>query len=157
MKKEGYVFDEHITVDGGHGRIETRRSVTTSDIGWLYDKENWPGLKSLGMIESTREVNGETSYETRYYISSLDGSAQLFGDSVRKHWGIENSVHWVLDIAFRENESRIRKVFGPENFSAIRHIALNLLKENKNFKGSMNSKRLNAAMNKQYLQDVVFG
>jgi len=157
MKKEGYVFDESTTVNGGHGRIETRRNVTTSDIDWLYDKENWPGLQSLGMVESTRKANGETSYEKRYYISSLDCSAQLFGDSVRKHWGIENSVHWVLDIAFREDESRIRKGFGPENFAAIRHIALNLLKENKSFKGSMKSKRLNAAMNKQYLQDVVFG
>lgn len=157
MKKEGYVFDEDTTVDGGHGRIETRRNVTTSDIDWLHDKEKWHGLKSLGMVESTREINGEISYEKRYYISSLDTSAQLFGDSVRKHWGIENSVHWVLDIAFREDESRIRKGFGPENFAAIRHIALNLLKENKSFKGSMKSKRLNAAMNKRYLQDVVFG
>ncbi len=156
MKKEGYCFDEHKTVDGGHGRIETRRNVTTCDIDWLDDKGNWPGLKSLGMVESTREVNGKVSVERRYYISSLDCAAQVFGDSVRSHWGIENSLHWVLDIAFREDESRIRKGFGPENFAAIRHIALNLLKENKSFKGSIKSKRLNAAMDTQYLEDVMF-
>ena len=156
MEKDGYVFDEHTTVDGGHGRVETRRYVMTSDIGWLDGKGSWSGLKSLGMVESTREVNGESSHEKRYYISSLECCAQVFGDAVRKHWGIENSVHWVLDIAFREDESRVRKGFGPENFAAIRHIALNLLKDNKDFKGSIKSKRLNAAMDPQYLEDVMF-
>lgn len=157
MKKQGYAFDDYRTVDGGHGRIETRRYVVTSDIDWLESKEDWSGLKSLGMVESTREVNGESSFEKRYYISSLDSSAQVFGDAVRSHWGIENSVHWVLDIAFREDESRIRKGYAPENFAAIRHIALNLLRENKSFKGSVKSKRLNAAMDPQYLEDVMFG
>lgn len=156
MKKEGYCFDEYEAVDGGHGRIETRRNVITCDIAWLDDKENWPGLKSLGMVESFRDVDGKVSFDRRYYISSLDGSAQVFGDSVRSHWGIENSLHWILDIAFREDESRIRKGFGPENFAAIRHIALNLLKENKSFKGSIKSKRLNATMDTQYLEDVMF-
>jgi predicted transposase YbfD/YdcC len=75
---------------------------------------------------------------------------------VRSHWGIENSVHWVLDIAFREDENRVRKGFAPENFAAIRHIALNLLRNNKTFKGSLKTKRLNAAMDKDYLEDVVF-
>lgn len=157
MEKEGYTFDEYTTVDGGHGRVETRRYVMTSDIEWLDGKDDWPGLKSLGMVESIREVNGKTSHETRYYISSLDCCAQVFGDAVRSHWGIENSVHWILDIAFREDESRIRKGFGPENFAAIRHIALNLLKENKSFKGSIKSKRLNAAMDPNYLEEVMFG
>lgn len=157
MTKQGYTFDEYTTVDGGHGRVETRRYVMTSDIEWLDGKENWPGLKSLGMVESTREVNGKTSHEIRYYISSLDCCAPVFGDAVRSHWGIENSVHWVLDIAFREDESRIRKGFGPENFAAIRHIALNLLKDNKSFKGSIKSKRLNAAMDPKYLEEVMFG
>lgn len=157
MKDDGYTFDEYTTVDGGHGRIETRKYVMTSDIDWLEAKADWPGLKSLGMVESTREVNGESSHEKRYYISSLNRDAQVFGNAVRQHWGIENSVHWVLDIAFREDESRIRKGSGPENFAAIRHIALNLLKENKSFKGSIKSKRLNAAMDQQYLEEVMFG
>lgn len=156
MKKNGYRFDEYTTVDGGHGRVETRKYIMTSDLEWLEGKENWADLKSLGMVESTREVNGESSYEKRYYISSLNCSAKVFGDAVRKHWGIENSVHWVLDMAFREDESRIRKGSGPENFAAIRHIALNLLRENKSFKGSVKSKRLNAAMDTQYLEDMMF-
>ena len=156
LNPDGFVFDEYETVDGSHGRIETRKYVMSSDIDWLQDKENWSGLKSLGMIESTREIKGKRSQEKRYYISSLECDAKKFGDAVRSHWGIENSVHWVLDIAFREDESRIRKWFAPENVAAIRHIALNLLKNNKAFKGSIKSKRLNAAMDTKYLEDVVF-
>ena len=157
MEKQGYVFDEHTDVDGGHGRIETRRAVVTADIDWLQDKDNWKGLKGIGMIESTREIGEECSHERRYYILSLNCNAQFFGTSVRKHWGIENSVHWVLDMAFREDESRMRKGHSPENFAAIRHIALNLLRSNKTFKGSVKSKRLNAAMDVKYLEEVMFG
>ena len=157
MQKLGYVFDTHTDVDGGHGRIETRKSIVTSSIDWLQDKNNWEGLKGIGMIESKREIGEECSIERRYYILSLDCDAQFFGDAVRKHWGIENSVHWVLDIAFREDESRIRKGNAPENFAAIRHIALNLLRNNKTFKGSVKTKRLNAAMDIKYLEEVMFG
>lgn len=157
MKKQGYKFHEDTEVDGGHGRIETRKCVVTSDIDWLQDKELWKGLRSICMIESTREINGETSHERRFYISSLDSDAQTIGSAVRKHWGIENSVHWVLDIGFREDESRVRKGHSPENFAAIRHIALNLLRNNKTFKGSVKTKRLNAAMDTKYLKQVVFG
>jgi len=157
MKKQKYIFDEYTKVEGGHGRIETRRSVITSDIKWLEDKDNWKGLKSIGMVESIREIDGECSHEKRYYISSLDCDARNFGNAVRKHWGIENSVHGVLDIAFREDESRIRKGYSPENFAAIRHIALNLLRKNKTFKGSVKTKRLNAAMDSKYMEEVIFG
>ena len=157
MKSQGYAFDEDTTVNGGHGRIETRKSVVTSDIDWLHGKEKWAGLKSIGMIESRRDINGECSHEKRYYISSLNCDAHTFGQAVRNHWGIENSVHWVLDIAFREDESRIRKGNAPENFAAIRHIALNLLRKNKTFKGSVKTKRLNAAMDTKYLEQVMFG
>ncbi|WP_300461027.1 ISAs1 family transposase [Desulfobacula sp.] len=156
MKLEGFHFDEYETVDGDHGRIETRKYVITPDIGWLQDKANWPGLQCLGMVESTRNVQGEVSHDKRYYISSLKCDAKKFGNAVRAHWGIENSVHWVLDIAFREDESRVRKGSAPENFAAIRHIALNLLRNNKTFKGSVKTKRLNAAMDTKYLSDVVF-
>jgi len=155
-KTKGFAFDEYQTIDGDHGRIETRNYVMTSDIIWLQEKENWSGIKSIGMVESTREIKGECSKEKRYYISSLECDAKKFGDAVRSHWGIENSVHWVLDIAFREDESRIRKGSAPENFAAIRHIALNLLRNNKSFKGSVKTKRLNAAMDTEYLEDVVF-
>ena len=156
MKSEGFTFDEYETVNGGHGRIETRKYTMTSDIAWLQDKEKWTGLKSIGMVESIREINGECSNEKRYYISSLKCDAEKFGNAVRSHWGIENSLHWVLDIAFREDESRIRKGSAPENFAAIRHIALNLLRNNKTFKGSVKTKRLNAAMDINYLEAVMF-
>ncbi len=156
MQENGFTFDEYETVDNDHGRFETRKYTTTSVSGWLQGKENWHGLKSIGMVESTREINDECSYEKRYYISSLESDAEKFGNAVRKHWGIENSVHWVLDIAFREDESRIRKGSAPENFAAIRHIALNLLRNNKAFKGSIKSKRLNAAMDVKYLEQVMF-
>jgi len=156
MKSEGFKFEEHKTVDSGHGRIETRRYVMTSDIDWLENKEDWAGLKSIGMVESTREIKEKCSYEKRYYISSLKCDTKKFGEAVRSHWGIENSVHWVLDIAFREDESRIRKGSAPENFAAIRHIALNLLRNNKTFKGSIKTKRLNAAMDINYLEAVMF-
>lgn len=156
MKTQGYTFDEHATVDGDHGRIETRKYVMTSDIDWLQNKENWLGLTSIGMVECSREIKGECSHEKRYYISSLECDAKKFGNAVRSHWGIENSVHWILDIAFREDESRIRKGSAPENFAAIRHIALNLLRNNKAFKGSVKTKRLNAAMDTNYLEEVMF-
>ena len=156
MELEDFKFDKDETVNGGHGRIETRKHLMSSDISWLQDKENWPGLKSIGMVESIREIKGECSHEKRYYISSLECDAKKFGSAVRSHWGIENSLHWVLDIAFREDESRIRKGSAPENFAAIRHIALNLLRNNKTFKGSVKTKRLNAAMDINYLEEVMF-
>ncbi|MDD9302560.1 MAG: ISAs1 family transposase [Desulfobacter sp.] len=96
MKNQGYQFNEQISVDGGHGRVETRRAVITSDIDWFEDKKSWKGLKSIGMIESTREMDGQISHEKRYYISSLDSDPNIFGNAVRRHWGIENSVHWIL-------------------------------------------------------------
>lgn len=156
LKTEGFKLDEYETVDGDHGRIETRKYSMTSDIDWLESKKDWAGLKSIGMVESIREIKGKASYEKRYYISSLSCDAEKFGNAVRNHWGIENSVHWVLDIAFREDESRIRSGEAAENFAAIRHIVLNLLRNNKSFKGSVKSKRLNAAMDTNYLQEVVF-
>lgn len=153
---EEFTVDRHATVDGDHGRIETRTYFMTSDIDWLSGKENWDGLKSIGMVESTREIKGQISRERRYYISSLPCDAKKFGEAVRSHWGIENSVHWVLDIAFREDESRIRKGHSPENSAVLRHIALNLLKKDSTFKGSIKTKRLNAAMDVQYLQMIMF-
>ena len=157
MRKQGYTIKEETIVNGGHGRIEIRKTMVTSDIDWLQDRNGWSGLKSIGMVESTREINGTSSNERRYYISSLDCEAKIFGNAVRNHWGIENSVHWVLDIGFREDESRVRKEHSPENFAAIRHIALNLLRTNKSFKGSVKTKRLNAAMDLKYLEEVMFG
>ncbi len=148
-------YDFHETVDGNHGRIETRKFWTVSDINWLYGKRLWDGLKTIGMVESERQTGGETSKERRFFISSLDSDAKAFGKAVRNHWGIENSLHWTLDIAFREDESRIRKDNAPENFAVLRHIALNLLKAEKSFKGSIKTKRLMAGWETSYLEKVI--
>lgn len=153
FKNTPYSF--HETVDGDHGRIETRKFWTVSDINWLYGKRLWKGLKTIGMVESKRQIGDKTSIERRFFITSLDCNAKTFGHAVRSHWGIENGLHWTLDIAFREDESRIRKDNSPENFAVLRHIALNLLKNEKSFKGSIKTKRLMAGWETSYLEKVI--
>lgn len=148
-------LDYYETFDEGHGRSEVRRYWTTSLLDTLRTKEQWQGLQTVGMVESERSLNGETSREQRYYILSLPNNAQTFGTSVRAHWGIENAVHWVLDVAFREDMSRIRMEHGPENFALVRHIALNLLRQEMSFKGSIKTKRLKAGWNNAYLAKVL--
>ena len=126
-------------IDAGHGRIETRKVWVTDDIGWLSGKEQWPGLKSIAVVEAKREVPGhKDSIERRYYISSLGGNdAEAMAGLIRGHWSIENSLHHVLDVSFREDDSRIRARHGAENVSRLRRWALNLLKEH----GSRHAKR----------------
>jgi predicted transposase YbfD/YdcC len=152
-----FKYQYHETIDNDHGRIEIRRYWAISDISWLYEKEQWKGLKSIGMVESERIIGKETTTEKRYYISSLNGDAKQFAYGVRGHWGIENSVHWILDVAFREDESRIRKGNGAENFALLRHIALNLLKQEKSSKVGVKIKRNKAGWDNNYLLKVLFG
>ena len=119
------------TVGKGHGRIEKRRCWAVSDpdhLDYVNDHNQWSGLKSLAMVESERTENGKTSTQTRYYISSLPNDARMLLSSVRTHWGIENSVHWVLDVAFGEDASRVRQGNAAENLSVLRRMALNMLK-----------------------------
>lgn len=149
--------DFHETIDGDHGRIETRRYWTVSDIDWLEGKADWKELKSIGMVESEREIGEKVTKEIRYYISSLPGNAKQFGDAVRRHWGIENSLHWVLDVAFREDECRIRKGYAAENFAVLRHIALNLVREEKSIKRGVKGKRLKAGWDNDYLGKILSG
>jgi predicted transposase YbfD/YdcC len=148
-------LDYYETADAGHGREEVRRYWTTSALQTLRTKDQWRGLQTVGLVESERSLNGETTLEQRYYILSLANDARTFGTSVRAHWGIENVVHWVLDVAFREDMSRIRIDHGPENFALIRHIALNLLQRERSFKGSVKTKRLKAGWNNAYLTKVL--
>lgn len=150
-------IDYYETFDCDHGRLDRRKYWITSDIQWLEGKEQWVGLKSIGM-SITESTSGElTTREARFYISSLAGDAKRFGNSVRSHWGIENSLHWVLDVAFREDESRIRKGNAAENLATVRHLALSLLKQETSNKRGIAGKRFKAALNTDYLGKVAFG
>jgi predicted transposase YbfD/YdcC len=140
------------TVDGDHGRIETRRVWVSDEVHWLKLDEPWPGLASLAAVEAVREVNGKTSVERRYYISSLTTTdAPAVAQLIRGHWSVENNLHWQLDVSFREDERRIRKGHGAENFSRLCRMALNRLKADKTTKASMQTKRLKAGWDDYYL------
>ena len=141
--------------DQGHGRTEIRTTWTTDDLQSLQTRTEWEGLKSIGMVVAERTANGQTSIATRYYISSLVNDAQRMGQSARIHWSIENEVHWVLDVAFSEDASRICKDHSPHNMAILRHIALNLLKQEKTAKASIRTKRLKAGWNNDYLAKVL--
>ena len=117
---------EHI--EKGHGRIETRRYWQSADIGWFADREKWEGLRSVGVVESVREIRGRASTERRYYLSSLELDVKKFAHAVRSHWGVENQLHWVLDVVFGEDQSRARTGHAAENLATLRRWALNLLK-----------------------------
>lgn len=150
-----YSFYE--STDGDHGRIELRRYWSVSDIDWIYQKKQWKNFTSIGMVESERLVGDAKTVERRYYISSLDTNAKGLSYPVRGHWGIENSLHWVLDVAFREDDSRVRKGYSAENFAILRHIALNLIKQEKTAKVGTKAKRLKAGWDNNYLLKVLFG
>ena len=111
------------TVDGDHGRIETRTTTVIHDVAWLQQRHNWPGLKAVVIVESTREIGGKIERETRFYITSLVVLAHLLGPVVRSHWAIENSLHWVMDMIFRDDECRVRTDHAPANFTTIKHMA----------------------------------
>jgi predicted transposase YbfD/YdcC len=146
--------DFHRTVDGGHGRIEIRRIWTILDpefIDWLDPNDRWDDLKSIAMVERERRVDGKTERETRYYISSLSGEAEELAHAVCSHWGIENCVHWVLDIAFREDDSRVRKGHGAENLAILRRLALNLLRQEPTATCGTKNQRPKAAWDEDYL------
>ena len=121
-------ISQDTTINGDHGRIETRTTTVFHDVEWLQKRHRWPGLKAVVMLESTREISGKVEQERRYYITSLVVLAHLLGPVVRSHWAIENSLHWVMDMAFRDDECRVRTDHAPANFTTIKHMALNLLK-----------------------------
>jgi len=148
----------HQEVNKGHGRIEVRECWSTSDPAYLNlirDRENWGGLRSIAMVVSTRVIGDKQTKKTRYYISSLPGDPEKLLHIVRRHWAIENELHWVLDVALKEDLSRVRKDQAPENLAVLRHIALNLLKQEKTAKGGIHAKQLQAAWKKDYLLKVL--
>jgi predicted transposase YbfD/YdcC len=157
---EGAPYDYAKTVDKDHGRIEIRECWTISDLEYLAnirERERWHRLKTLVMITSERRIGEETEIETRYFMTSLASDAQKILKVKRSHWGIENRLHWVLDIAFNEDHSRVRKDNAPQNFAVLRHMALNLLKQEKTAKGGIKAKRLQCGWNADYLLKVLAG
>jgi predicted transposase YbfD/YdcC len=146
------------TVNKNHGRIEIRQCWTTSDpeyLNTIRDQQKWKGLGSIVMIVAERVTDRHSSTETRYYISSLPANAQQQLQATRDHWGIENRLHWVLDLAFNEDRSRVRKEHAPANLAVLRHMTLNLLKQEKTAKGGIKAKRLQAALDDNYLLKVL--
>lgn len=150
-------FDYFETIDGDHGRIETRKYFTTDQTDWIEAKEQWAGLKTIAMATRQRDVNGVTSKESSYFISSLENDAANIAASIRDHWGIENGLHWCLDVSFREDLCRVRTDYAPENFATLRHIAINMLKQEKTLKGGLQTKRLKAAWDHKYLLKILNG
>jgi predicted transposase YbfD/YdcC len=160
----GIDHDANRQVDGGHGRIEVRRCWVVEDIGWLDRRDQWPGLRSIAMIEADRSENRwdeasrkrvwTTTTQRRFYISSLSADAERMAQAVRSHWSIENRLHWVLDVSFREDASRIRKGSGPENVAVLRRIALNLVRQDDR-PGSLRQKRKRAGWDDTYREEIL--
>jgi len=150
-----YPVDYYETSERSRNREEIRRHWTIECDGLFEQTKLWEGLKIIGMVESERTVNDQTTIEYRYYIGSIENSARLFGKSVRDHWGIENKLHWRLDMGFREDESRIRKEHSAENFAVMRHFAINLLKQDKLTKLGVKNKRLKAGWDDEYRADLL--
>ena len=151
-------YSFHEEVNKGHGRVETRRIWTTQWIDWYSARSDWAGLKTFVCVESVRTIGDHTSTARRYYISDLGGQdAKTMLQYVRGHWGIENKLHWSLDVSFREDDLRNRAGHSAENFSRMRRLALNLLRQDKICKSGVNGKRLKACLEQDYLLKILAG
>lgn len=153
FKNTAHAFYE--TIEKGHGRIETRRYWVTDQIAWLENRDAWPGLRSIGLVESIREIKGEISHELRCFIGSIQPNAKLFSQAVRQHWAIENNLHWQLDVTFDEDKLRVRLGYAAQNLSVMRRMILNLLKLDTTAKGSLKGKRKKAGWSQEYLEHLL--
>ena len=153
----GYDESTYSLDEDGHGRTENRHYQVLNNISLVIDSEQkWSNLNSVVRVEYLRQFkNGKSQLESRYFITSLSKNAQQLADYIRGHWSIENQLHWVLDVEFGEDNSRTRKDNAPENLAVIRHIALNLFKQNQKFKGSIKSKRNRAGWDNNYLRQIL--
>lgn len=152
------VISRHRTVEKSHGRIESRITTATDDIAWLTQRHRWPGLTSIVMVETVREIgprpDARIERETRYYIASAPANAAALSTAIRSHWSIENGLHWVMDMVFRDDDCRIRTMNAPANFAAIKHMASNLLRRAPG-KDSLRVKRHLAAWDDDYLASLI--
>jgi predicted transposase YbfD/YdcC len=139
------------TVEKDHGRIETRRYYQSAELDWFADRAQWEGLRSVGMVEAIREVGTQRTVERRYYLASLPLGVTPFARAVRGHWGVENKLHWVLDVQMREDDSRARAGYAAENLATLRRLALNLLNREQTKQRGVKGKQLNAAWDHAYL------
>jgi len=156
----GMAHTQAETVDQGHGRLERRQHWVMDDpayLAWLQERHHWPGLRAIGMVVAERRQDAKQTTETRYYLLSRPISAEAFGEAVRSHWSIENQMHWVLDMAFREDQCRIRQGVAAENVAVLRHIALNLLQQHHATRLSLKAKRLRAGWDHRFLLQVLQG
>lgn len=151
----GIEHDCYETQEQAHGRVETRRYWVMGQTEYLVGAENWAKLTTIGCVESQRQIGNKITCERRYYLLSLPLDAARFAATVRGHWGIENQLHWILDVAFREDQSRSTQGYSGENLAVIRHLALNLLTQEKSAKGGIRAKRLKAGWDDHYLLKVL--
>jgi predicted transposase YbfD/YdcC len=160
-QRTGFADMQHAfcpTVGSGHGRVETRRCWTIDapeQLSYLDTPGEWPGLRSIGMVTAELCQGDQVSVETRYYSSSLELDARRFLRATRRHWGIENRLHWALDVSFREDESRVRTGNAPENLALVRHMALNLLRQDQTRKAAIKAKRKLAGWDNNYLLSIL--
>jgi predicted transposase YbfD/YdcC len=147
-------ISRHQTVDGDHGRIETRNYTAIHDVDWLQERHDWPGLRAVVMVESTREIGDKVEQETRFYITSLVWLAAQLGPVIRSHWAVENSLHWVMDMIFRDDECRIRTNNAPANFTTLKHMADNLIRRAPG-KDSLRLRRKVAAWDDDFLASLI--
>lgn len=145
----------HRTIEKGHGRLETRRYWTFSAKLLSQNTDKWAGLQSIGIVESVRRMGDKTTTSTRYYLNSFASDADKLAMAVRSHWSIENNLHWVLDVAFNEDDCPVHRDNAPENLARLRQIALNLLSQEKTAKIGVANKRLKSAWDNDYLAKVL--
>ena len=154
---KGITHDYFEEISKGHGRVETRKSWISTCLDTIENTTKWPGITAIGMVESERYIKGITTVERRHYIASIAQDAEIFAHAVRSHWGIENKLHWVLDVTFKEDASRVRRDNCAENLGVIRHIVINILRQDKTTKGSVKGRRYKCAVDSEYANKVLDG